>query len=73
MGARFQVVQGTNGPALSLTIPLSEPKRAVRVVLEEKEVRYFVVNDNDILAVDIRETHVDRGVYLLLAELAAKA
>jgi hypothetical protein len=71
-GVRFGVVGGTEGPALTVDLPLAEPGWGVRVWLEGKEIRYFVVKDGDILAVDPHEALVDRGVYLLLAELSAQ-
>jgi proteasome lid subunit RPN8/RPN11 len=70
-GTRFEVIDGAENPALSLTVPLAEPNSAVRVVLDGKMVNYYLIRDGETLGVDIRETHVDRGVYLLLAELAA--
>jgi proteasome lid subunit RPN8/RPN11 len=70
---RFEVIERKEGPALALTVPLAEPQRAVRVVLEENIIHYYLIRDGEVLAADTRETHVDRGVYLLLAELAAQA
>jgi hypothetical protein len=69
---RFEVVAGDHGPALVVNVGLTEPGEAVRVVLEGKEVRYFVRLDGTVLAVDANEPRVDRGVYLLLAELATQ-
>ena len=71
-GLKFQLVRGREGPALAVNLPLAERGGAVRVVLEGKEVGYFVVRDDDVLAVDPQEPRVDRGVYLLMAELAAQ-
>jgi hypothetical protein len=71
-GVRFEVVAGPEGFSLAVIVPLAEPGCAVRIWLEGKEVRYFVVRDGDILAVDSHEAQIDRGVYLLLAELAAQ-
>jgi hypothetical protein len=68
----FDVVQGPGGPALAVTIQLAEPHRALRILLEKKEVRYYLVRGDDLLAVDPHESQVDRGVYLLLAELAGQ-
>jgi proteasome lid subunit RPN8/RPN11 len=68
----FEVAAGERGPALTVTISLAEPGRAVRVQLEDDEVRYFLSRDGDLLEADVGETRVDRGVYLLLAELAAR-
>lgn len=60
-------------PALIVTIPLAEPGQAVRVVLKEKQVRYYLLRDQELLAADCFEERVDQGVYLLLAALAAQA
>ncbi len=68
----FEVVDGKEGMALAVVIPLAEPGDAVRVVLEGDEVRYFVEREDKLLAVDPHEDHVDQGVYLLLAELASR-
>ncbi len=67
----FDVVAGDHGPRLAMDLPLPEPGSALRVLLSEKEVRYYLSRDGDMLATDIAEERVDRGVYLLLAELAA--
>lgn len=69
---RFDVVPGKFGEALSVTVPLAEPGESVRVLLEGKEVRYFVTNAGGAFAVDLPDGRVDQGVYLLMAELAAR-
>jgi hypothetical protein len=71
-GIRFEVLADAEPTALALNIPLAEPGQWVRVLLEGKQVRYFLVRGDDILAVDCQDSAVDRGVYLLLAELAAQ-
>ena len=58
-------------PALAATIPLAEPGDAVRVLLRGREVRYFLARDGQVFAAQQDEPRVDRGVYLLLADLAA--
>jgi len=68
----FDVIQGPHGPALSVTIQLAEPGGAIRIVLEKKEVHYYLVRGDDVIHVDPHEQQVDRGVYLLLAELAGQ-
>jgi proteasome lid subunit RPN8/RPN11 len=68
----FDVVMGQNGPALSVNLKLAEPGAAIRIVLEKKEVRYYLVRGDDVIHVDPHEAQVDRGVYLLLAELAGQ-
>jgi proteasome lid subunit RPN8/RPN11 len=72
-GVRFEVVSDEWGPGLLLTLPLAEPGDAVRVLVRPKEVRYYVVRRGQVLEVQYQDDWVDRGVYLLLAELAARA
>jgi hypothetical protein len=69
-GVSFQAVSGLYGPALAVNLTLAEPDSSLRLVLERKEVRYYLVRGDELLTVDPHETQVDRGVYLLLAELA---
>jgi hypothetical protein len=57
---------------LAVTIPLADPDAAIRVVLEEKQVQYYLVKHGELLRADPHEERVDRAVYLLLAELAAR-
>jgi hypothetical protein len=71
-GISFQVVDGTDGSALAVNLPLAEPGGALRLLLEEKHVHYYLVRGGDLAAVDPHEPQVDRGVYLLLAELAGQ-
>jgi hypothetical protein len=68
----FQVIAGLYGPALAVNLTLAEPGSSLRLVLERKEVRYYLVRGEELLVVDPHETQVDRGVYLLLAELAVQ-
>jgi proteasome lid subunit RPN8/RPN11 len=70
---RFEVVSGHEGPALAVILSLAEPGHALRVLLEGKTVRYYWVRDGEILKVGMDDDYVDRGVYLLLAELAAQS
>jgi hypothetical protein len=72
-GMKFEVISDEHGPGLVLIIPLAEPGDAIRVLIREKEVRYFVMRGGEPLAVDPPDDRVDRGVYLLLAELAGRA
>lgn len=71
-GISFSVVKGDKGPALALNVPLNEPDQALRVLLEGDEVFYYLLRGGEALAADPHESRVDRGVYLLLAELAAQ-
>jgi hypothetical protein len=72
-GLRFEVTSDEWGPGLVLTLPLAESGDAVRVLVRQKEVRYYVVRGGEMLAVDHSDAFLDRGVYLLLAELSARA
>lgn len=71
-GVKFEMAAGRHGPALAAVVPLAELGQAVRILLEGKEVRYFLIRDGETLETSSRELQVDRGVYLLLAELAAQ-
>jgi hypothetical protein len=70
-GVTFQVVSGLYGPALAVNITLAQPDSRLRLIVEDKEVRYYLVRNGDLLEVGTQESQVDRGVYLVLAELAA--
>jgi proteasome lid subunit RPN8/RPN11 len=71
-GVKFEVTAGQQNLALAIDVPLAEPGHAIRVLLEGKEVRYYLVRNGEVLEADSREQLVDRGVYLLLAELVAQ-
>jgi proteasome lid subunit RPN8/RPN11 len=72
-GVTFEVVPGEHRPWLVVNIPLAEPGDALRVALTEKEVHYFLLRGGDLLEADCLDERVDRGIYLLLAELAAQS
>jgi hypothetical protein len=72
-GVRFEVFSDDWGPALVLTVPLAAAGEAVRVMVRRKEVRYYLVRGEEVFEVQHRDDCVDRGVFLLLAELAARA
>jgi len=68
----FDVVHGREGQALGVNIKLAEPGVLLRVLLDEKEVRYYLARGDSLVQVNPQESQVDRGVYLLLAELAGQ-
>jgi proteasome lid subunit RPN8/RPN11 len=70
-GVTFQVIEDEDGPALAVNVPLVERDGALRVVVHEKRLKYYLVRGGELLRADCPEDRVDRGVYLLLAELAA--
>jgi hypothetical protein len=57
-------------PALSLRLPLAGRDEVLRVLLSPAEVCYYVERGGDLFAVNPGDDRIDRGVYLLLAELA---
>ncbi len=68
---RFDVVAGERRKCSGCDRAVGgESGRGVRVLLTEKDTRYYVVHDGEVLSAESSETRVDRGVYLLLAELA---
>lgn len=69
---RFEVAEGKAGSTLVAVVGLAEPDRAVRVVLEGKAVRYYYESNGKAFQVDLPDAAPDQGVYLLLAELAAR-
>ncbi len=71
-GVTFDVVTQPSGPWLAVNVPTPETGTSMRVLLTEKALQYFVMLRGELLGVDCREDRVDRGVYLLLAELAAQ-
>jgi len=72
-GVKFNLVDGQTGPALAVSIPLAEPESAIRLLLEGDDISYVLERDGDYLFADTQEPRIDRGVYLLLAELASKS
>ena len=71
-GVKFAVADDDRGRALEVQVPLAEPGAAVRARVTEKEVRYYLVRDGRLFEADGGDDRVDRGIYLLLAELAAE-
>jgi hypothetical protein len=72
-GVQFQVTMGKGGPALLAQLPLAEPGAALRLVLGADATRYELVREGAATEVSTEETRVDRGVYLLLADLAGQS
>ncbi|MFL5243636.1 MAG: Mov34/MPN/PAD-1 family protein [Gemmataceae bacterium] len=68
--ALFEIVNEGAGLGLAMRIPLSEPYECLRVILREQEVQYLVEREGQVMAAQQDEERIDRGVYLLLAELA---
>ncbi len=72
-GVAFRVLSGPNGPALGVDVKLVAPGEVLRLVLCGDRAEYFLWRGDELLAVDPGEERVDRGVYLLLAELAGES
>ena len=72
-GVTFDVAMGREKAALSLTVTLPDGERSLRVELEGKDVRYWLLTPQGALAAELREDRVDVGVFLMLSELAAQA
>jgi proteasome lid subunit RPN8/RPN11 len=71
-GIVCSVAEEESGLVLVVTVPLAEPGDAIRVLLRPKDVRYYVLRGGEVFAIDCPAVSIDQGVYLLLAELAAK-
>jgi hypothetical protein len=71
-GSLLEVVAGHHGDALALTIPLAEPGKSLRALLEGEAVRYYWVHEFEAEDACLDEDRVDLGVYRLLAESAAQ-
>jgi hypothetical protein len=70
---RFDVTDGKDGPALAVIVGTGEPESAIRVLLEGKTIRYFYEAGGQVFQADLPAGAApDQGVFLLLAELAAR-
>ncbi len=72
-GLRVEVAEGDGEPALLLILPLAGNEGSLRVVLRDSEVRYLLELKGELHETTQHEDLVDRGVYLLLAQLAEEA
>jgi hypothetical protein len=66
--ARVQVERADGG--LAVKIALAEKQNGLRVLLKGSEARYYWERGGELIAVDPREPHLERAVFLILAELA---
>jgi hypothetical protein len=65
----FDVIEGNAKAALVVNVPLADPGKMIRVVMEGKHVRYLLLGPDGALAADFQDDRVDRGVFVMLAEL----
>jgi len=72
-GVMIDLAHGAGGPALAVNIALAEKGSKLRLTLEKKDIRYFLLQDDDLTEVKPNAQPIDRGVYLVLAELAGKS
>jgi hypothetical protein len=72
-GMHFEVVLPNDDgpPGLLCKLPLAGAGESLRILVREKEVRYFLIRGGELLEVEHDDLCIDRGVYLLLAELAS--
>jgi hypothetical protein len=68
---RIEVATEQSSPALVLIVPLAGNDGSLRVLLGTGEVRYLLERKGELLETGHHEDLVDRGVYLLLAQLAS--
>jgi hypothetical protein len=67
----FEVLPYEQHSALAVNVALPGIERKLRAVLSEKEIRYFLMHEEAVLAADLRDPYVDRGIYRLLADVAS--
>lgn len=58
------------GHRLTLSVPLAGIAGKILVFIFKDKVQYFFEKNEQLFAVDIQEDKVDRGIYLVLAELS---
>jgi hypothetical protein len=56
--------------ALCVQMPLAGEKESLRVLLNDQGIRYYWIRGSELTEVNPREQRIDRGVYMILAELA---
>jgi len=69
-GLRVEVPEGESEPTLVLVLSLAGNEGSLRVLLRDGEVRYLLERKGELRETTQHEDLVDRGVYLLLAQLA---
>jgi len=66
---QFDVIEGSTKAALVCDVPLPDQGRVIRVVMEGKDVRYLLIDGEQVQMAQFRDDRVDRGVFAMLAEL----
>jgi len=72
VGLSCQVIEDEGRPVLAVHVPLAEKGDSIRVLLGEEEPHYLVNRGGEVFSVDPESGSIDRGVYLVLAELASQ-
>jgi hypothetical protein len=71
-GVTLESVETPAGPVLTLNLKLAEPGAGLRVLLDRGKVQYYLGREGQFSVIDPREDRLERALYLILAELAAK-
>jgi hypothetical protein len=71
-GVTLETATDDGGAHLAMNVPLAEQGTTLRILLQGEKVRYFLQRGDELLVTDCNEERIDRGVYLLLAELAVQ-
>ena len=58
---------------LSVRIGLAEPNRRLRLLLDERQARYYCECESKLIFIDMDEPQLDRAIHLILAELAKES
>lgn len=69
----LDVLQDDPESALAVQIMLADTAQNIRVLFNQHEVRYYWSDGHDVTAIDPHEAHVQRAVFLILAELAKES
>ena len=65
-------VEVAAGPALVVIVPLVGNVSSLRVIIQDRQIHYLLERDGELVETNHQENLVDRGVYLLLAQLASQ-
>lgn len=71
-GSTCDVISYQGEKAFCLLVPTTYPKGVIRAFILGENVKYFFENSEQQFAIDVEENNVDRGIYLVLAELGKK-
>jgi proteasome lid subunit RPN8/RPN11 len=66
----FEVSVDKEGPALVFLVPLPEPETHLRVHLRPGQTEFLVDRHGELARIEMTENDLERGVFLILAELA---